>query len=47
MVTRVRNDFGDQAICNEHRVEVLEYIDILQGLAINQDNLVLFTSDEC
>ncbi len=37
---------GALGVCDEHRFEVLEFINILQGLIIKQDNLALLTRDE-
>ncbi len=34
---------GALAVCDEHRAEVLEFVNIHQGLTINQDSLVLLT----
>ncbi len=38
---------GALAACDEHLAEVLEFVNILQGLTIKQDILALFTRDEC
>ncbi len=38
---------GALAVCDEHRAELLEFVNILQGLTIKQDSLVLLTRDEC
>ncbi len=35
------------AVCSEHRAEVLEFVNIFQGLTIRQDSLALLTRDEC
>ncbi len=35
---------GALAVCDEHRAEVLEFINTFQGLTIKQDNLALLTS---
>ncbi len=39
--------FGVLVVCDEHRAEVLEFANILQGLTIKQDGLALLTRDEC
>ncbi len=37
---------GAQAVCYEHRTEVLELVNNLQRLTIKQDGLALHTRDE-
>ncbi len=38
---------GALAVCDEHRAEVLEFVDLPLGLTIKQDSLALLTRDEC
>ncbi len=38
---------GALVVCDEQRAEVLEFVNILQGLTIKQDSLALLTRDEC
>ncbi len=37
--------FGFQAVCDEHRAELFDIVNILQGLTIKQIGLELLTSD--
>ncbi len=39
--------FGTLAVCDEHRIEALEFENIFYWLTIKQDGLALLTGDEC
>ncbi len=41
------NLFGALAVCDEHRIEVLEVVNIFQWLTIKQSSLAQVTKDEC
>ncbi len=47
MINHASGLLGALAVCDKYQAEVLEFVNILQGLTIKQDSLALLTRDEC
>ncbi len=45
-INPVSDLLGALAVCDEHRAQVIEFVNIIQGLAIKRDGLALLARDE-